>query len=101
MVRDYVVGCDTRREATTVLFQALTPIEEGDHAKLRSLVDEWHKIMRWAGRAVHVSNDGSNEVDPADCEDRFGVFQTILGSFIWDFFTTAGEIDEILEDANA
>lgn len=101
MVRDYVVGCDSRRESADVLFQALTPTGEADRAKLRSLADEWHKIMRWAVRGAHVSKDGSSEVDSDDCQERFDVFQTILGSLVWDFFTTAGEIDEILEDANA
>ncbi|MCK4341378.1 MAG: hypothetical protein KAY37_06615 [Phycisphaerae bacterium] len=48
-----------------------------------------------------MSTDGSNEVDSDACQERFDVFQTILGSLVWDFFTTAGEIDEILEDANA
>ncbi len=101
MVRDYVVGCESRRDSADVLFQALTPTREDDRAKLRSLADEWHKIMRWAVRGAHVSTDGSNEVDSDACQERFDVFQTILGSLVWDFFTTAGEIDEILEDANA
>jgi hypothetical protein len=101
MVRDYVVGCQSRRDSTDELFQALRPTREEDRARLRSLRDEWYEIKNWAVRKVHVSSDGLNEADADECQERFDVFETILGSLVWDFFTSAGEIDEILEAANA
>ena len=60
MVRDYLAGCDTRRGTDEILFRALTPSGEDDRARLRSRLDEWRRIMRWAVRATHASNDGSN-----------------------------------------
>lgn len=101
IARDYVLGCEFRRDAAELFFQALTPAGKDERAKLRTLADQWHKIMRWAVRATHASKDGSNDVDPDVCRKRFDEFQSILGSLIWDFFNIAGEIDEILEDANA
>ena len=101
MVRDYVAGCGSRRDSADILFQALTPTDEPGRAKLRALSGKWHKIMRWAVKGTHAPNDASNEVDPDDCQEQFDTFQTILGSVVWEFFTVAGEIDEILEDANA
>ena len=101
IVRDHELGCDSRRNAADQLFRELTPEREHDRARLRFLADEWHKIMRWAVGRAHVSSKGNNEPAPDLCQERFEVFQTILGSLVCDFFTSAGEIDEILEAANA
>ena len=71
------------------------------HESLRPVIDQWLKITGWFMGKAHDSSKIDSHIDFREFRRQFELFEATLGALLRGFFTTIGELDEILEEANS
>lgn len=68
---------------------------------LRPVINQWLQITGWFMGKAHDSGKTDNSVDIEEFRRQFELFEATLGALLRGFFTTIGELDAILEEANS
>ena len=89
-----------RRSHFELLFRHLMQNEPA-HAEANQRLAADFKAMRdWFMGFAHLRSDGPPVVAEDELQRQFNKFETMLHSFVGDFFTGTAELDEILQQAN-
>jgi hypothetical protein len=83
-----------------LLFQYLMRHEPNRADVNRRLVSDFKKTREWFMKLTHLRDKEAPHVDEDEMQLQFRRFETMLHSFVGDFFTGTAEIDEILRQAN-
>ena len=84
----------------TLLFRYLMRNEPYQIEVNQRLVRDFAKVRRWFMDLTHLRNTKAPEVDEDKLQSQFSKFESMLHSFVGDFFTGKAELDEILRKAN-
>ncbi len=101
LIRDHVNTRETPREAATRLFQAIDPNNRALESVLRPRIEMWLEITEWFVKRVHDRGQTDDEMGGGELKERFETFEHALAAMLREFFKTVGDLDEILEEANA
>ena len=88
-------------DAAIRLFAGAAPENLHSRDSLRPVVREWLDITDWFMGKAHDSGQVDADCDSTELRRNFEFFETILAALVRGFFTTAEELDAILEDANS
>jgi hypothetical protein len=101
LLRDHADAREKPLEAATRLFEACAPENRQQREGLLPLVRQWIEATNWFVRNAHDSGKTDAEVDERTLSSHFELFERTLVALVGRFFTTARELDEILEEANS
>lgn len=83
-----------------LLFRYLMRSEPFKATVNQRLVDDFKKMRKWFMSLTHLRADGVPEVNEDELHQQFYRFETMLHSFVGDFFTGSAELDDILRQTN-
>ncbi len=101
LIHDHVDTHETVRGKAMRLFQYIDPRNRASEAALRPRVESWLEIIRWFVKRAHERGQTDNEMGGEELKQRFETFESALSAMLREFFKTVGDLDEILEEANA
>lgn len=100
LLQDHHAVRERPEEAATRLFEAAAPENAALRATLAPVTKNWIDTTEWFVEFVHVRN--TPDAFPSEqLTLKFGGFEKALKSLVGEFFAGIGEIDAILQDANA
>jgi hypothetical protein len=89
-----------RRSNQQLLFETLMRNHPLPGVLNRRLVDAFERERKWFMERTHLRKGVPKEVPEAELQYHFRQFERMLHSFVGDFFTTIGDLDDILQEAN-
>lgn len=100
-VRDHMEAREKRSDAAFRLFGAISPENQQLRDTLRPAIHQWLEVTERFVKMAHDSGIQDNDIDGAQFQSDFQLFETTLGALVRGFFKTVEGLDEILEDANS
>lgn len=89
-----------RRSNQQLLFETLTRNDLLPGALNRRLINAFEQEREWFMGRTHLRKERPKDVPEAELQYHFRQFERMLHSFVGDFFTTIGDLDDILQEAN-
>jgi hypothetical protein len=83
-----------------LLFRILMRNEPTSAHVNRRLATEFKEMREWFMHHTHLSQEVKSPVPESELQNNFSKFETMLHSFVGDFYTGTAELDEILHQAN-
>jgi hypothetical protein len=100
LLSEYAATRERASDRARRLFEGIDPRNRRAQETLTPIVTQWLKVTSWFLKHVHDSG-APDAVDPSELQIQFELFETALGALTREFFKTIGELDAILEKANA
>ncbi len=103
LIDGLVTAHRNRRQRPTqyeLLFRHLMKQESAHAAVNERLIQGFKKTHKWFTTLAHVPAEGPKQVDENELRSEFKKFETMLHSFVGNFFTGKSELDAILRQAN-
>jgi hypothetical protein len=100
ILSEYSAGRERPVETARRLFEGVDPRNRAAKESLTPIVTQWITVTNWFLKYVHDSGL-PDPADPNELEKQFELFEATLGALTREFFKTIGELDAILEKANA
>jgi hypothetical protein len=91
----------SRPSNAEMLFRCLMRLHPTTAEINSRLVDDFKKIRAWFMAFTHLRQDKAPEVNELTLQAKFNAFESMLHSFVGEFFTGTAEIDDILQQANS
>ncbi|HEY7494771.1 MAG TPA: hypothetical protein VIH59_27185 [Candidatus Tectomicrobia bacterium] len=88
-------------EAALRLFEAVALENQGLREALRPIIRQWLSVTDWFMGNAHDSGRIDEDCDEHRLQGQFDLFEATLYGLVGQFFSTVGELDEILEDTNS
>jgi hypothetical protein len=101
VLSEYAAGRETNREKARRLFEGVDPKNQAARESFTPIVTQWLSVTDWFMKIVHVPVNTDAAVDASELQRQFELFEITLGALTREFFKTIGELDAILEKANA
>lgn len=101
VLSEYSAGRETNREKARRLFEGVDPKNQAAQEAFTPIVTQWLSVTEWFVKTVHVPVSTDAVIDASELERQFELFETTLGALTREFFKTVGDLDAILEKANA
>jgi hypothetical protein len=90
------------RDKAQRMFDTLLSDATDQSAAIAPVVSQWLRVTRWFVSCAHFPRSSSPASAQADeLERNFELFETTLMALVRAFFSTTGELDAILEEANS
>ena len=83
-----------------LLFRFLMRKEPTQAQVNQRVTSDFKETREWFMKLTHLRNREAPKVDENELQAQFSKFEGMLYSFVGDFFTSTGELDEILHKAN-
>jgi hypothetical protein len=101
LVKEHIDAREKPIDAARRLFLGTSQamLDLGDN--LRPVLHQWLEVTEWFMKKAHDSGRVDNDINAREFQNQFELFETTLGALLRGFFTTVGELDEILEEANS
>jgi len=100
LLSEYSATRERASDKAQRLFEGIDSRNRRAQETLAPIVTQWLKVTSWFLKHVHDSG-APDAVDPSELQIQFELFETSLGALTREFFKTIGELDAILEKANA
>ena len=100
LLSEYTATRERASDKARRLFEGIDPQNHRAKETLTPIITQWLKVTSWFLKHVHDSG-APDAVDPSELQKQFELFETALGALTREFFKTIGELDAILEKANA
>lgn len=91
---------ETRMESAYRLFEAISPENIALKAHMRPVIIHWLDVTEWFMKKTHDSGIIDSGFDWKEIQEKFELFEDMLGALVRGFFQTVKELDEILEETN-
>jgi hypothetical protein len=101
VLSEYAAGRETNREKARRLFEGVDSKNQTARESFTPIVTQWLSVTDWFMKIVHVPVNTDAAVDAGELQRQFELFEITLGALTREFFKTIGELDAILEKANA
>ncbi len=83
-----------------LLFRYLLRNEPSKAQVNERVVEDLKEVRKWFMERAHLRANQNAKVDESELQKQFEKFEAILHSFVGNFFTNIGELNEILQQAN-
>ena len=100
LLSEYAATRERTSDKARRLFEGIDPRNRRAQETLTRIITQWLIVTRWFLKHVHDSG-APDTIDPSELQKQFELFETALGALTREFFKTIGELDAILEKANA
>ena len=91
----------TSRDITHEMFAIVAETAQPERQLLETIVVKFHEVYEWFMERAHFRLEPVSDVGEEQLVQRFEQFERILLNLVRDFFKTADELDELLQEANA
>ena len=89
------------RDVVAKMFALAAEADEAGQEQLRPIVDEFFKTGEWFMHRTHLTAKVTSAPDESELIRKFEQFELITLSLVRSFFTTADELDELIQEANS
>ena len=101
LIKDHDEARERPSKAATRLFETIAPNNNNAGDILHPIIMQWLTVTDWFMQKAHDSGRPDNEIDNAEFQQKFFLFEQMLKALVSSFYNTTGELDETLEDTNS
>ncbi len=100
LLKDHEQGTDTNRDKALRLFNTIDSSDVELQDYMRPILNQWVNTIRWFITIVHDNGKRDQDINMNEFNDKFRLFENMLGSILRGYYKTVEDLDEILEKTN-
>lgn len=100
LISDHSTGKNTGRRRIIDFFFAMAPEDVELRQLFVKMISEWYDVTERFFKIAHINSIEIHSIDEVEINQMFSIFEKTLFALLCEYFSTKGEIDDVLAEAN-